>query len=108
MAMNQVMEAFAIVLDLPINFFRNCHLGENIALRYLHYSVIEGDIEGKEMGAGVHTDFGTVTLLFHDDVGGLEVEDTDGALDQPTPLLNATSCAAHAFQQGSILYCVFR
>ena len=34
-----VMEAFAMALDLPVDFFRNCQHGENIALRYLHYPV---------------------------------------------------------------------
>ena len=75
---NQVMEAFAIALELPLDFFRKCHLGENSALRYLHYPIITHEIEEGQMGAGAHTDFGTVTLLFQDDVGGLEVQGTDG------------------------------
>ena len=33
---NIVMEAFAIALDLPIDFFRESHQGYNTALRYLH------------------------------------------------------------------------
>ncbi|MGB1258124.1 MAG: isopenicillin N synthase family dioxygenase [Thiolinea sp.] len=86
---NQVMEAFAIALKLPLNFFRESHLGENIALRYLHYPVITGEIGDQEMGAGAHTDFGTVTLLFQDDVGGLEVEGVDG-IWQPAPYIPDT------------------
>ena len=48
---NQVMEAFAIALELPIDFFRLSHNGENIALGYLHYPVIKGDIDEKPDGA---------------------------------------------------------
>ena len=89
---NQVMQAFELALDLPIGFFRECHLGENIALRYLHYPALEdesrgskeSESDGRQMGAGAHTDFGTVTLLFQDDVGGLEVEGADGVWQPAT------------------------
>ena len=75
---NIVMEAFAIALDLPNNFFRECHYGQNVALRYLHYPVIEGELTEEQLGCGTHTDFGTITLLFQDDVGGLQIQGRDG------------------------------
>ncbi len=75
---NIVMEAFAIALDLPIDFFRNCHKGDNTALRYLHYPVITQELTEEQLGCGAHTDFGTITLLFQDDVGGLQVQGRDG------------------------------
>lgn len=75
---NVVMEAFALALDLPIDFFRKCHYGQNVALRYLHYPVTPEGAAPDALGAGTHTDFGTITLLFQDDVGGLQVQSRDG------------------------------
>tara|TARA_Y100000588_G_scaffold386025_1_gene480631 strand:- start:76 stop:993 length:918 start_codon:yes stop_codon:yes gene_type:complete len=75
---NIVMEAFAIALDLPIDFFRECHQGDNTALRYLHYPVLDKEPTEDQLGCGAHTDFGTITLLFQDDVGGLQVKGRDG------------------------------
>ena len=75
---NIVMEAFALALDLPNDFFRKCHQGDNTALRYLHYPVYEKELAEEQLGCGAHTDFGTITLLFQDDVGGLQVKGRDG------------------------------
>jgi isopenicillin N synthase-like dioxygenase len=81
---NTVMEAFAEALDLPLNFFRRCHTGEVITLRYLHYPLINQDPKEGQLGAGMHTDYGTITLLYQDDVGGLEVKGIDGIWHQAT------------------------
>ena len=75
---NIVMEAFAIALDLPINYFRERHKGENVALRYLHYPISGKNLSANQLGAGAHTDFGTITLLFQDDVGGLQIQNRSG------------------------------
>lgn len=75
-AAKRVMEAFAIALDLPLDFFGRYHTGDCVTLRYLHYPVIDGEIAADQLGAGAHTDYGTLTLLFQDDVGGLQVLDT--------------------------------
>ena len=79
---NTVMEAFSEALGLPLNFFRKCHNGEVITLRYLHYPLIDQNPKQGQLGAGAHTDYGTVTLLYQDDVGGLEVKGTDGKWHQ--------------------------
>ncbi len=75
---NTVMEAFAEALDLPLDFFRKCHTGEVLTLRYLHYPLVDDEPDEGQLGAGAHTDYGTVTLLYQDDVGGLEVWGNDG------------------------------
>ncbi len=81
---NTVMEAFAEALDLPLDFFRKCHTGEVITLRYLHYPLNSQEPKEGQLGAGIHTDYGTVTLLYQDDVGGLEVKGADGTWHQAT------------------------
>ena len=75
---NIVMEAFAIALDLPTKYFRERHKGENVALRYLHYPISGKNLSANQLGAGAHTDFGTITLLFQDDVGGLQIQNRSG------------------------------
>jgi isopenicillin N synthase-like dioxygenase len=74
---NLVMEAFGLALALPVDFFRAYHRGQNVSLRYLHYPVLEKQPAPNQLGAGAHTDFGTITLLFQDDVGGLQVQGRD-------------------------------
>ncbi len=70
----------AEILELPDDFFVRCHNGENSTLRLLYYpaSGVE-HIEAGQLGAGAHTDYGMLTFLFQDNVGGLQVQGLDGA-----------------------------
>lgn len=64
----------AQVLDVDENFFVRCHSGENVSLRLLYYPAsATQQIDPGQMGAGAHTDYGLLTLLFQDRVGGLQV-----------------------------------
>lgn len=85
---NRVLEAFALALDLPSDFFVDAHDDLHHTLRLLHYPPIAADYEAKdgESRAGAHTDYGSVTLLFQDDVGGLEVRTRDGRWVRATPI----------------------
>ncbi len=48
-------------------------------MRVLHYPVIDTQtLNPDQLGAGAHTDYGTITLLFQDGVSGLEVCDKNG------------------------------
>ena len=75
---------FALDLGLDPDFFEN-KLDRPIAtLRLLHYPPSEKPLSGGQLGAGVHTDYGNVTLLATDAVGGLMVQDRSGRwLDAP-------------------------
>lgn len=73
----QVMQAFALALRLPEAFFDDKHTGRTQTLRFLHYPPSRM-IRPGQLGAGAHTDYGTLTLLFQDDAGGLEVQNTAG------------------------------
>ena len=46
--------------------------GNKTTLRLLFYPIIEKLKEG-QLRLGEHTDYGTITLLFQDQIGGLEV-----------------------------------
>ncbi|MBF1801971.1 isopenicillin N synthase family dioxygenase [Alloalcanivorax profundimaris] len=79
-ASNRVLSAFALALDLPDGFFVDSHDQLHHTLRLLHYPPLpEGfQPQGGERRAGAHTDYGSITLLFQDGIGGLEVRTRDG------------------------------
>ncbi len=65
-----VMSAIARALGLaPDYFVRTCMDDPTLLFRIFHYPPTTGD----EWGVGEHTDYGILTLLLQDDVGGLEV-----------------------------------
>lgn len=69
---------FALDLGLTPDFFED-KLDKPIAtLRLLHYPPVKGPLSDGQLGAGVHTDYGNVTLLATDAVGGLMVQDRSG------------------------------
>jgi isopenicillin N synthase-like dioxygenase len=69
---------FAIDLGLEPDFFET-KLDKPIAtLRLLHYPPVTAPLREGQLGAGVHTDYGNVTLLATDAVGGLMVQDRSG------------------------------
>ena len=75
---------FALDLGLEPDFFES-RLDRPIAtLRLLHYPPVKAPLPDGQLGAGVHTDYGNVTLLATDAVGGLMVRDRSGRwLDAP-------------------------
>jgi isopenicillin N synthase-like dioxygenase len=80
---SDVMAAFAIALDLPKGFFDEKHTGLTQTLRLLHYPPVKYVSKG-QLGAGAHTDYGTLTVLFQDAEGGLQVQGLDGKwIDAP-------------------------
>jgi isopenicillin N synthase-like dioxygenase len=69
--------AFACDLGLEPDFFDDKFDRPMATLRLLHYPAPPVGSEPRT-GAGVHTDYGNLTLLATDDVGGLEVCARDG------------------------------
>lgn len=62
--------------ELDPDFFVRCHSGENVTLRLLYYPPIDNDeLSEGQLGAGAHSDYGFLTLLFQKERGGLEVLD---------------------------------
>ncbi|BGP00319.1 Oxidoreductase, 2OG-Fe(II) oxygenase family [Rhodotorula toruloides ATCC 204091] len=73
----RLMSLLAISLSLPPDFFLPQINGRNHCLRLLHYPPVPR--KGSNNRIGAHTDFGTTTLLWQDDTGGLEIEGPNGA-----------------------------
>ncbi|OJA13574.1 hypothetical protein AZE42_06109 [Rhizopogon vesiculosus] len=77
--LQKLLPALSLGLGLPGEgeFLGNIHReGEN-QMRLLHYPAVPAESEMDRIDA--HTDFGTCTMLFQDDVGGLEVESPSGS-----------------------------
>lgn len=88
-AANALCEAFAIALQLPEKFFVGHHDKQDYTLRLLHYPPIASAPKENQIRAGEHSDYGSMTLLFQDDAGGLEVRRADGKWIEATPVADA-------------------
>lgn len=93
-ASSEILRAIAVGIGLEDedHLVRN-HSGHNNQLRLLHYPSIPADaIESQAMARmPAHTDWSSMTILFQDDCGGLEVEDLGqpGRFIPATPVKNA-------------------
>ena len=88
-ALAQAQDVLALIargLGLVPAHFAPLHSGENVTLRYLHYPAGQVARRPDQLGAGVHTDYGAITLLFQDDVGGLEVCDAQNRWIPASPI----------------------
>lgn len=73
-----MLEGFALALGLDEGFFRPFHRQPIASLRLLHYPPRPAGTPGEQLGIGAHTDWGALTVLTQDGVGGLQVLDRDG------------------------------
>ncbi|OTB15143.1 hypothetical protein K445DRAFT_318529 [Daldinia sp. EC12] len=90
----ELLRALAIGVGLEDeDFFLRFHSGINNQLRLLHYPPIEADKLSSNVVARMpaHSDWGTITMLFQDDCGGLQVEHPNepGHFVDATPIKNA-------------------
>lgn len=84
-----VMRAIAVGMALPSSYFDAFTSGGDNTLRLLHYppapkSVFQAN--KLQVRAGEHTDYGSITLLFQDNRGGLQVKSPNGTFVDATPI----------------------
>ena len=75
--LHNVLSALSLALDVPSPGLSPTHSASLFQLRLLHYPAILASELRKNQRSRItaHSDFGTLTLLFQDEVGGLEIED---------------------------------
>jgi isopenicillin N synthase-like dioxygenase len=84
-----VSRLIALSLGMPVNFFDHTFVNQKAALRLLRYPPHPSDAKFNQLGAGAHTDFGWITLLAQDSLGGLEVETASGEWVKVKPVPGA-------------------
>ncbi|KAB7497291.1 1-aminocyclopropane-1-carboxylate oxidase [Armadillidium nasatum] len=89
---NKLLRCLEVGLELPNGTLMDKHENpfsslNGTLLRILHYPPIPENAKDGLIRCGAHTDYGTFTLLFQDDIGGLEVKRRDGKWinDDPIP-----------------------
>ncbi|KAI8804071.1 hypothetical protein BJ742DRAFT_682418 [Cladochytrium replicatum] len=88
----KVLKSIAIGLGLDAEYFEDKCNQEWHTLRLLHYPSVHVDklkVEGSAR-AGEHSDYGSITLLFQDMVGGLEVQNPHTKEWIPAPPIEGT------------------
>lgn len=85
----RIMSGIALSLDLPGDYF-DAMMQEPIGIqRLLHYPSQTTVVDDRMIGIGAHTDYGCLTILSQDDVGGLQVMNRDGDWVEAPPLPGA-------------------
>ena len=79
----QVLSLLAESLSLPASYFDAFLTNPMPVLRLLHYPPSDRPLQQGQVGSGAHTDWGSVTLLAQDEVGGLQVKLGDFWVDAP-------------------------
>ena len=85
-----ILKGLALSLGLPVDHFENTITKNPFLLfRIFHYPPQEKDCHS--WGVGEHTDYGLITILKQDNVGGLQVKSNGQWIDAP-PIPNTFIC----------------
>lgn len=88
-----LMEGLALSLKLQASYFKERYTGDPLTLfRIFHYpSPSESPSDDPLWGVGEHTDYGVLTILKQDAVGGLQIKTASGWIHAP-PIPNTFVC----------------
>jgi len=81
-----LLRGIALSLDLAEDWFTPLMRDPISIQRLLHYPPQTGPIGEDVIGIGAHTDYGNLTILAQDEVGGLQVMNRDGDWIEGTPI----------------------
>lgn len=83
---HHLMRGFALGLGLEESFFLKTASQPLSRASFVYYPAQPEDMGADQFGVGPHTDFGVLTVLCQDAVGGLQVEDINGEWLQAPPV----------------------
>ncbi|EFX01571.1 2og-Fe oxygenase family protein [Grosmannia clavigera kw1407] len=94
---SRVFRLFALILELPEDFFSSRHeysLPSEDHLRYMRYHprTLADDVKVERNWSRAHTDFGSLTLLWSQDVAGLQIKTRSGEWRYVPPLDGGIIC----------------
>jgi len=83
---HHLMRGFALGLEKPQDFFLQTATRPLSRASYVYYPAQPANAGDDQFGVGPHTDFGVLTVLCQDSVGGLQVQDIDGEWIEAPPI----------------------
>ncbi|KLT46580.1 2OG-Fe(II) oxygenase superfamily protein [Cutaneotrichosporon oleaginosum] len=94
---SKVFRLFALILELPEDYFSSRHEYEDASedhLRYMTYHPRSKEDDAKVDGcwSRAHTDFGSLTLLWSQDIAGLQIKTDSGEWKYVPPVDNGIIC----------------
>lgn len=81
-----LLRLLARSLEMPEDWFERFHSPAAATLRLIKYPPQAVDAKFNQIGAGAHTDWGGITILAQDSVGGLEVQTVDSCWIEGRPI----------------------
>ncbi|MBD0394407.1 MAG: isopenicillin N synthase family oxygenase [Microcoleus sp. C1-bin4] len=86
-----VMAGIALSLNEDASYFRDRYTTDPLILFRIFNYPPQSNLQGQSWGVGEHTDYGLLTILKQDDLGGLQVKTKSGWIDAP-PIANSFVC----------------
>ncbi len=83
---HHLMRGFALGLGLDENFFLRTSARPLSRASFVYYPHQPEEMGENQFGVGPHTDFGVLTVLCQDNVGGLQIEDINGQWMEAPPI----------------------
>ena len=74
----RLLRVFAVSLDMPPDYFLQFCTKPMVQMRLFHYPPQPPVTDDKAFGVAPHSDYGMITLLSQDPIGGLELRKRDG------------------------------
>ncbi|KAF2649417.1 2OG-Fe(II) oxygenase superfamily protein [Lophiostoma macrostomum CBS 122681] len=94
---SKIFTLFSIILELPEDYFSRRHLYEDKSEDHLRYMIyrprpLEADARVENTWSRAHTDFGSLTLLWSQNVAGLQLKTPKGEWKYVPPVDNGIIC----------------
>ncbi|EFA78076.1 Probable iron/ascorbate oxidoreductase [Heterostelium album PN500] len=90
---HRVMEALSLSLNLDSQYFSKNYTADPLILfRIFNYRTQVADDASERWGVGEHTDYGLLTILYQDNIGGLQVKVPNQGWIPAPPIKNSFIC----------------